>query len=88
MRSGVAARKNGLAEVFYFNAKEKKWIDETGASNLFGITKDGTYVTPDSPTTLPSISNMSLVQREKDLGIKVERSPVHVDLAEGGGESR
>jgi branched-chain amino acid aminotransferase len=79
MRSGVAARKDGFAEVIYLDAREKRWLDETGASNLFGITKDGTYVTPDSETILPSITNKSLIQCAKDLGIKVERRPVHVD---------
>ena len=41
-------------------------------SNFAGITKDGTYVTPDSCSVLPSVTNMSLKQCAKDLGIKVE----------------
>jgi len=79
MRSGTAARADGFAEVIYLDAREKRWLDETGASNLFGITKDGTYVTPDSETILPSITNKSLMQCAKDMGITVERRPVHVD---------
>ena len=79
MRSGVAARNDGFAEVIYLDAREKKWLDETGASNLFGITKDGTYVTPDSETILPSITNKSLIQCAKDMGMKTERRPVNVD---------
>jgi len=79
MRAGTAARRDGYAEVVYLDAKEKVWLDETGASNVFGITKDGAYVTPDSPTILPSITNMSLEQCARDLGIPVERRPVHVD---------
>jgi branched-chain amino acid aminotransferase len=79
MRAGVPARREGYAEVIYLDAKEKKWLDETGASNVFGITRAGAYVTPDSPTILPSITNMSLEQCARDLGIPVERRPVHVD---------
>ena len=30
---------------FYLDAKEKKYIDECGAANFFGI-KDNTYITP------------------------------------------
>jgi branched-chain amino acid aminotransferase len=79
MRAGFAARRDGYAEVIYLDAIEKKWLDETGASNVFGVTKDGVYVTPNSPTILPSITNMSLEQCAKDLGIPVERRPVSVD---------
>ena len=55
LRAGVAARKKGYADVLYLDAKEKKYMDESGPANLFAITKDGQYVTPDSPTILPSI---------------------------------
>jgi len=63
---------------FYLDAKEKKYIDEAGAANFFGI-KDGVYVTPKSTSILPSITNMSLIQVAEDLGIKVERRPIAID---------
>ncbi len=63
---------------FYLDAKEKKYIDEAGAANFFGI-KDGVYVTPQSTSILPSITNKSLMQVAEDLGIKSERRPIALE---------
>ena len=60
---------------FYLDAKEKKYMDECGAANFFGI-KNNTYITPKSSSILPSITNKSLMQVAEDLGMKVERRPI------------
>lgn len=65
------AHEAGYAGEFYLDAKEKKYMDECGAANFFGI-KDNTYITPKSSSILPSITNMSLQQIARDLGLKVE----------------
>lgn len=62
----------------YLDAREHKYIEECGAANFFGI-KDGKYITPKSPSILPSITNMSLRQLAEDMGLKVEERPVPVD---------
>ncbi|MCD8297092.1 MAG: branched-chain amino acid aminotransferase [Prevotella sp.] len=69
------AHDMGYACEFYLDAKEKKYIDECGAANFFGI-KDNTYVTPKSTSILPSITNKSLMQLAEDMGMKVERRQV------------
>ena len=69
------AHELGYACEFYLDAKEKKYIDECGAANFFGI-KDNTYITPKSTSILPSITNKSLMQVAEDLGMKVERRPI------------
>lgn len=69
------AHDAGYASEFYLDAKEKKYIDECGAANFFGI-KDGKYITPKSSSILPSITNRSLQQLAKDLGMKVEVRPI------------
>ena len=69
------AHEKGYACEFYLDAKEKKYIDECGAANFFGI-KNNTYVTPKSTSILPSITNKSLMQVAEDLGMKVERRPI------------
>ena len=63
---------------FYLDAKEKKYVDEAGAANFFGI-KDGAYITPKSTSILPSITNKSLMQLAEDMGMKVERRPIDVE---------
>lgn len=69
------AHEQGYSCEFYLDAKEKKYIDECGAANFFGI-KDNTYVTPKSSSILPSVTNKSLMQLAEDLGMKVERRQI------------
>lgn len=69
------AHDAGYASEFYLDAKEKKYIDECGAANFFGI-KDGKYITPKSSSILPSITNRSLQQLAKDLGMEVKVRPI------------
>jgi branched-chain amino acid aminotransferase len=68
----------GYSVSIYLDAKEKKYIDEAGTANFFGI-KNNTYVTPNSHSILPSITNMSLIQLAGHLGMKVERRQISVD---------
>ena len=75
MKANQIAHEAGFAGEFYLDAKEKKYIDECGAANFFGI-KNNTYITPKSPSILPSITNKSLQQIAKDLGYNVEVRPV------------
>lgn len=69
------AHDAGYASEFYLDAREKKYIDECGAANFFGI-KEGKYITPKSSSILPSITNRSLQQLAKDLGMEVEVRPI------------
>ena len=78
LRANRRAHEQGYASEFYLDAKEKKYVDECGAANFFGI-KNDTYVTPESSSILPSITNKSLMQIAEDLGMKVERRPISED---------
>ena len=75
LAAGEKAHELGYSAVLYLDAKEKKYIDECGAANFFGI-KNNTYITPKSTSILPSITNKSLMQLAEDMGMKVERRPV------------
>ncbi|HEY3369972.1 MAG TPA: branched-chain amino acid aminotransferase [Prolixibacteraceae bacterium] len=76
--AGQKAHDLGYSNVFYLDAVEKKYIDECGAANFFGI-KNNTYVTPKSSSILPSITNKSLMVLAEEMGMKVERRPVPVE---------
>lgn len=78
LRANKMAHEKGYASEFYLDAKEKKYVDECGAANFFGI-KNNTYITPKSTSILPSITNKSLMQIAEDLGMKVERRPIAED---------
>lgn len=82
LTAGTMAKHNGYSAVLYLDPKEKKYIDECGPANFFAV-KGDTYVTPKSESILPSITNMSLQQIAKDLGMQVECRPVLLEeLAE------
>jgi len=79
LRVSTKVKKMGFNEVLYLDARHKKYIDESGPANFFGITKDNKYVTPKSESILPSITNKSLMILAKDeLGLQVENRPVDV----------
>ena len=71
LRANKMAHDAGYSCEFYLDAKEKKYIDECGAANFFGI-KNNCYITPKSSSILPSITNKSLQQLAADLGMNVE----------------
>jgi len=73
------ARELGFSVELYLDAREHKYVEEFGTSNFIGITRDGVYVTPATPSILPSITNNSLQQLAGDNGIPVEIRPVAFD---------
>ena len=75
LRASQEAHDAGYSAEFYLDAREKKYMDECGAANFFGI-KNNTYITPLSTSILPSITNKSLIQLAEDMGMTVERRHV------------
>lgn len=76
--SGDWGHEQGYASVIYLDAAHKKYIDECGAMNFFGI-RDNTYITPKSHSVLPSITNMSLCRLAEDMGLKTERRNIELE---------
>ena len=70
------AKHDGWPVELYLDAKEHKYVEEFSTSNFLGITKDGKYVTPDSCSVLPSVTNLSLREVAADLGMTVERRQI------------
>lgn len=78
LEAGERAHELGYSSVLYLDPKEKKYLDECGPANFFAI-KDGKYITPASDSILPSITNKSLQQIAKDMGMEVENRHITVD---------
>jgi len=78
MSSVSDAHEKGYATAMYLDAIEKKYIDECGPANFFGI-RDNTYITPASRSILPSITNKSLQVLADSFGMKVEQRKVPVE---------
>lgn len=77
LKAAQGAKAQGYSAVLYLDPKEKQYIDECGPANFFAI-KGNKYITPESSSVLPSITNMSLQDLAKHLGFEVEKRPIHI----------
>ena len=69
------AHGQGFAVELYLDPKQHRYVDEFGTSNFIGV-RNRSYVTPASPSILPSITNMTLQTLAAEGGLTVERRPV------------
>lgn len=72
------AHGQGYRELLFLDTATHTHIEEFGSSNFFAI-KGDTYITPDSSSILPSITNASLRTVAESLGLKVEMRPIAVE---------
>lgn len=83
------ARKQGYADCLFLDPATHTKIEEVGAANFFGITKNNVYITPKSPSILDSITNRSLKYLAKHvLGLDVVEGDIFInqldDIVEAG----
>ncbi|MFL2101141.1 branched-chain amino acid aminotransferase [Desemzia sp. FAM 23991] len=77
---GAEAHKRAFSDAIYLDPITHTKIEEVGAANFFGITKDDKFITPESPSILPSITKYSLLYlAEKRLGLEVVQGDVYID---------
>ncbi|MDH8677254.1 branched-chain amino acid aminotransferase [Fusibacter bizertensis] len=80
MLPNYEAKKRGFADCIYLDPITHTKIEEVGAANFFGITSDGKFITPDSPSILPSITKYSLMHLAKEyLNLTVEERDCYID---------
>ncbi|MCI9302954.1 branched-chain amino acid aminotransferase [Clostridium sp.] len=73
------AADRGFADCIYLDPATRTYIEEVGAANFFGITKNNEFVTPKSPSVLPSITKYSLIEiAEKYLDMPVYERKVPI----------
>ncbi|TVP96832.1 MAG: branched-chain amino acid aminotransferase [Acholeplasmatales bacterium] len=74
------ARQKGYDDCLFLDPATHKKIEEVGAANFFGITKDNIYISPNSPSILKSITNMSLKYlAETSLRMKISSDDIDID---------
>lgn len=79
----MLSKKKGYPIGLYLDSKTQSMIEEFSTSNFVGIdNSQKKYVTPKSPSVLPSITNKSLMQIAKDEGFTVEEREVKVEELE------
>lgn len=74
----MLGKKAGYPINLYLDARNRRTVEEFGTSNFIGL-KGDTYITPDSPSVLPSITNKTLMRLAEDEGMKVERRAIDID---------
>ncbi|MDY0075498.1 MAG: branched-chain amino acid aminotransferase [Acholeplasmataceae bacterium] len=80
LHAQMRAVKAGYADCLFLDPLTHTKIEELGAANFFGITKDNKYVTPNSPSILDSITNRSLKTLASDhLGLEVLESDIFIN---------
>ncbi|MEY8463557.1 branched-chain amino acid aminotransferase [Streptococcus merionis] len=77
---GQLAKERGLSDVIYLDPATHTKIEEVGSANFFGITADNEFITPLSPSILPSITKYSLLYlAEHRLGMKAIEGDIFLD---------
>ena len=77
---GKEAKNRSFSDCIYLDPATHTKIEEVGAANFFAITKEGRFVTPDSPSILPSITKYSLLYlAEHVLGLPVAQEDIYID---------
>lgn len=77
---GHEAQSKNFSDCIYLDPATHTKIEEVGSANFFGITKDHQFVTPISPSILPSITKYSLLYLAKErLGMETIEGDVYLD---------
>ncbi|MGO1337631.1 MAG: branched-chain amino acid aminotransferase [Leuconostoc fallax] len=88
MLPGHEAHKAGYSDVVYLDPRLHEFIEELGSANFFGITKDGQFKTPKSPSILPSVTKYSLLALAEEFGMQPEETAISIndldEFAEAG----
>lgn len=77
---GKEAHDRKFSDCIYLDPQTHTKIEEVGSANFFGITKENQFVTPISPSILPSITKYSLLYlAENRLGLEAIEGDVYLD---------
>ncbi|MGI6154381.1 MAG: branched-chain amino acid aminotransferase [Enterococcus lemanii] len=77
---GKEAKEKNFSDCIYLDPQTHTKIEEVGSANFFGITKENQFVTPSSPSILPSITKYSLLYLAKNrLGLETIEGDVYID---------
>ena len=79
MLPGKIAHDSNFSDVIYLDPATHTKIEEVGSANFFGITADNEFITPLSPSILPSITKFSLLYlAENRFGMKAIQGDVKI----------
>ncbi|MGO1477122.1 branched-chain amino acid aminotransferase [Alkalibacterium gilvum] len=77
---GKEAKERQFSDAVYLDPATHTKIEEVGAANFFGITQEDTFITPQSPSILNSITKRSLMWlAENRLNMEVKEGDIYID---------
>jgi len=76
------AREQGYDQVLWTDAKENKFIEESGMMNVMFVIDNVLITPPLSDSILDGVTRQSLLTLAKDLGYKTQERPVEVEELE------
>lgn len=78
------AYEHGCAQVLFLDSETSTWLEELGGMNVVFVTKDGTLMTPESPSILEGITLDSVLQLARDRGLTTEQRRISIDEVRKG----
>ena len=73
------ATNMGYTQVLWLDAREKKYVEEVGTSNIFFFIGDELITPPLGGTILPGVTRNSVIKLAAHLGVKVVERPLAID---------
>ncbi|MCW9697879.1 branched-chain amino acid aminotransferase [Avibacterium sp. 20-129] len=74
------AKQRNFSDCIYLDPATHTKIEEVGSANFFAITKDNKFITPLSPSILPSITKYSLLYLAKErLGLDTLEGDIYIN---------
>ena len=73
------SQQEGFHQNIWTDAKEHKYIEESGTMNVMFMIGDKLLTPPTSGTILPGITRSSVLTIARDWGVNVEETSIHVD---------
>jgi len=81
------AINKGYTQVLWIDAKERKYVEEVGTSNIFFYLNDELITPPLSGTILPGVTRDSVLQMARHQGLNVSERPVSIEEVIDGAKS-
>ncbi len=72
------AHQKGFSQVLWLDAKEHRYVEEVGTSNIFFVIQDTLITPPLAGTILPGITRDSVLQLARHWGLAVEERPITI----------
>jgi branched-chain amino acid aminotransferase len=75
----MQARNKGFTQVLWLDAKERRYVEEVGTSNIFFLINDELITPPLAGTILPGVTRDSVIHLANDWGLKMVERQITID---------